>query len=192
MDRDARTGNESFSTEAQTLGELKNVFRVLADPRNKLRPDALRLRAKISLEWGRQAAKGKWFSWPATDAQPSDQKLGDVDWPQDGMLSYLGYHVGEKQPTPSEIRRRILEYAFDCDLPPINGLTYFEAWGEPRSDKRLHKLANTLAAFTRNAKRKDASYAKAVNDWESDLRFLHKKYYVGLFQFEWPDSSPLH
>ena len=190
MGHDSRTGDESLSTKTQLLGQLKNVFRILADPGNKLQPDALKLREQISLEWGRQAAKGRWFSWPATDAQPSNQKLGDVDWPQEGMLSYLGYHVGETQPTPSEVRRRILEYAFECDLPPINGLAYFEAWGEPRSTKRLNKLANTLAAFTRNAKRKDASTAKAINDWESDLCFLHKKYYTDLFHFGWPDTSP--
>ena len=191
MEYDSPTGNESFSSEAQTLGQLKNVFRVLADPTNKLEKDALKLREKISLEWARRSAKGTWFSWPATDTQPSDQKLGDVDWPQEGMLSYLGYHVGEKQPTPRKIRQRILEYAFECDLPPINGLAYFAAWGEPKTANRLYKLANTLAAFTRNAKRKDASTSKAVNDWKSDLHFLHKKYYVDLFQFEWPDTSHL-
>ena len=171
------------------LGELRNVFRVLADPTNKLRQDALKLRDKVSVEWAHRAAKGNWFAWPATDARPGDQKLRDVDWYDQGMLGYLGYHVGETQPTPSRVRSHILEYAFECHLPPINGLAYYEAWGGPRSAKRLYKLANTLAAFTRNAKRKDSDSSKAVNDWESDLRFLYKKYYVDLFQFEWPDTS---
>jgi hypothetical protein len=192
MDYDSQTRNKAFSTEEQMRGELTNVFLVLADPTNKRGQEALRLRESISLEWARRAAKGKWFSWPATEAKPGDQKLRDVDWPQEGMLGYLGYHVGEKQPTAREVRRRILEYAFECVLPPINGLTYFEAWGERSTAKRLYKLANTLAAFTRNAKRKDASSAKAVNDWESDLRFLRKKYYVDVFQFDWPDTFHLN
>jgi drug/metabolite transporter (DMT)-like permease len=43
---------------------------------------------------------------------------------------------------------------------------------------------STLAAFIRNAKRHDAvSYATAIDDWESDLAFLHEKYYIHYFNF---------
>jgi hypothetical protein len=62
--------------------------------------------------------------------------------------------------------------------------------GVPRTTQRLKKLANTLAALTRNAKRHDApSYAKAIHEWENDLLFLYEKYYIRHFSFEWPSAD---
>jgi len=53
-------------------------------------------------------------------------------------------------------------------------------------------MANTLAALTRNAKRRDTiSYAKAIDDWESDLVLLRDKYYLDFFHFGWPTSHVL-
>jgi hypothetical protein len=66
-------------------------------------------------------------------------------------------------------------------------------WGELQTAQRLRKLADTLAAFTRNAKRQAAvSYAAAIDDWEADLIFLYDRYYVNLFRFEWPATDYLH
>jgi hypothetical protein len=45
-------------------------------------------------------------------------------------------------------------------------------------------MANTLAALTRNARRRDTmSYAKAIDDSESDLALLRDKYYLNFFHF---------
>jgi hypothetical protein len=64
---------------------------------------------------------------------------------------------------------------------------------EPRTAQRLYKLANTLAALIRNAKRRDAvSMERAINDWERDLLFLYAKYYVDFFHFGWPATSLQH
>ena len=53
-------------------------------------------------------------------------------------------------------------------------------------------MANTLAALTRNAKRRDTmSYAKAIDDWESDLALLRDKYYLDFFHFGWPATRVL-
>ena len=109
------------------------------------------------------------------------------------MLSFLGYHVGETQPTPRDIRWCILEYAFEYHLPPLNDLDYFLKWGSPRTPQRLYRLANTLAAFTRNAKRREGmSFTSAIEDWESDLVLLREKYYLNFFRFGWPATDPLH
>jgi hypothetical protein len=63
--------------------------------------------------------------------------------------------------------------------------------GANQTARRLHKLANTLAALTRNAKRRDTvSLSKAVDDWERDLAFLHDRYYVNFFRFGWPETHP--
>ena len=105
------------------------------------------------------------------------------------MLSFLGYHVGETQPTPQNIRSCILDYVFECHLPPLDSHTYYLEWGTPHTAQRLEKLANTLAALTRNAKRRDAmSYKKAINDWEGDLAVLRERYYLNVFHFGWPET----
>jgi hypothetical protein len=111
---------------------------------------------------------------------------------EQGMLGFLGYHVGETQPTAPDIRRCILDFVFDSHLPPLNGRAYHAQWGKPSTAQRLHKLANALAAFARNARRQDrAEMACAIRDWEEDLSFLHRRYYVNVFHFEWPDTAAL-
>jgi hypothetical protein len=109
------------------------------------------------------------------------------------MLGFLGYHVGEMQPTSPPVRWRVLEYAFECHLPPLNGPAYYSEWGEPGTPRRLAKLANVLASLTRNAKRRDTvCFASAIKDWEGDLVLLHQRYYVHLFHFGWPATDTLH
>jgi hypothetical protein len=175
------------------VARLSNVFRVLSKPEHALRGDAVRLRQEISSSWSRKADHGDWFAWPKTIALPGTVRLTSVDWRPYGMLSYLGYHVGETRPTAPGIRQCILEYVFECHLPPLDGPSYYSEWGRPLTAHRLKKLANTLAALTRNTKRKNSmSYAKAIDDWEGDLEFLHDKYYRAFFHFGWPVTTSLH
>jgi hypothetical protein len=171
---------------------LLNVFRILAKPGDERREQALQVRQQVSSAFRNLVQQGTWFAWPTTVAPPSVRKLRGVSWRQDGMLSFLGYHVGKTLPTPEDIRQYILEYAFECNLPPLNDLNYYLEWGEPRTAQRLKKLADTLAALTRNAKRHDPEiYTKAINDWERDLGFLRERYYVG-FYFGWPTDGSFH
>ena len=106
------------------------------------------------------------------------------------MLRHIGYRVGETQPMRRETREPLLEFVFECHLPPVGDRTYYFEWGKPLSAQRLGKLANTLAALTRNAKRRDASLAGAIRDWENDLSFLYRRYYLAFFQFGWPGTEP--
>jgi hypothetical protein len=107
------------------------------------------------------------------------------------MLSYLGYHVGETQPTSQELRWHILVYAFECHLPPLHDRLYYSEWGQPKTSQRLSKVANTLAALTRNAKRRTAvSFGRAIDDWEHDMGPLRDRYYVEFFRFGWPETCP--
>jgi hypothetical protein len=106
------------------------------------------------------------------------------------MLSLLGYHVGETLSLHPSIRESILEYAFEHHLPPVGDVAYFDEWDEPRSARRLQKLANTLASLARNAKRRDPlTLSRAISEWEQDLMFLYEKYYVRLFHFGWPATE---
>ena len=68
---------------------------------------------------------------------------------------------------------------------PIN-----ESGGAPGTAERLEKLADTLASFARNAKRRATrSYAKAIDDWEGDLALLHEEYYGNMFHFWWASTD---
>ena len=59
-----------------------------------------------------------------------------------------------------------------------------------RAAARLKKMAETIAALARNAKRRNnASLDQAIRDWEHDLSFLYHTYYVGHFGFGWPSTS---
>jgi hypothetical protein len=175
------------------LGRLQNVFQKLAVPDHALRDQAVSVRDEISLEWCRRAEQSEWFDWPSTAVArgPTSGRLSGSDWRPQGMLSLLGYHVGETLPLHPSIRERILEYAFEHHLPPVGDVAYFREWGEPQSAHRLQKLANTLAALARNAKRRDtAILARAINEWEQDLIYLYEQYYVRLFHFGWPVTEP--
>ena len=58
------------------------------------------------------------------------------------------------------------------------------------SAQRLRKLAETIAALTRNAKRRrDSIMATAIEHWEQDLEFLYYEFYVEKFYFGWPTTD---
>lgn len=54
---------------------------------------------------------------------------------------------------------------------------------------RLKKLANCIATFARNAKRRrNASMELAIAEWEEDLAYLKNKYYRPADGYSWPDT----
>lgn len=129
-----------------------------------------------------------WFSWPKTDVLDgiTQEKIMEIDWKKEGLLSVLGYHVGYNSWLSEKKRQELLSCAFEVPIGHLKkGLD--KEWGAPRSAARLKKIACSIAAFTRNAKRKkNMDYRQAIDEWESDLAYLYKKYYLDYFQFAWP------
>ncbi len=172
-----------------------NAIRYVADDENSEMKDAAKeMLLAIGCEWSQRAEMGigadDYFDWPSTDAPGGTGRLKLYNIQQDGMLSYLGYRVGQTHGVPSNIRRAILNQIFSGHLPPVFPEPYLNEWHAPGSSLRLKKLAETIAALTRNAKhRKDVDMTDAVRAWEQDLRFLYDKYYVGHFRFVWPLTS---
>jgi hypothetical protein len=146
----------------------------------------------IEAEWARRASMAPdhpdYFPWPTTDAPEGDKDVAAGDWPDIGMLSYLGYHVGVTGELSTAQRRRLLAYVFNMRLPPLNGVAYMRSWGSPNTGPRLKKIANSIAASTRSAKRRRSpTHAAAILKWEDDLLYLRKAFYVGRFDsFAWP------
>jgi hypothetical protein len=133
----------------------------------------------------------KIFPWPTTDAPvrvgqgiPEDTFLNP-----EGLLRRYGYKVGLNG-LPENKRRQILDDIFLHSLPSMDNVSYLNEWGQPGTNKRLKKLAESLAAFTRNAKRRNTGdFDKAIQDWEADLAYLKRTYYDDRFNFHWPRTS---
>lgn len=140
-----------------------------------------------------QGARKDGFAWPSTQASPG---VGDLpeerDWPQIGLLAYAGYNVGVNG-KPEQLRRRILAHTFERQiLPKLESQQYILEWGSACSAARLKKMAYSIAAFCKNAKRRnDSTMGTAIQEWEADLAWLKVQYYEGKFDgaFPWPKSS---
>jgi hypothetical protein len=84
-------------------------------------------------------------------------------------------------------RWEILDTVFLRPLLQMDNAAYLSEWGEPKSVKRLQKLAESIAAFTRNAKRRSrGGCSKAIQDWETDLAYLKRTYYNNRHSFQYP------
>jgi|TARA_B100001964_G_C14086837_1_gene532934 hypothetical protein len=137
--------------------------------------------------------KEEFFEWPSTDAPAAKYGFsGDCFWYKHGLLQYVGYKVGNTGRN-TVLRRRILDSVFHNTLPNVNNSSYMREWNKPKSAKRLRKMANAIANFCKNSKRRQqntgVNLSKAIEDWEDDLYYLYVDYYRGRFGFKWPQTT---
>lgn len=173
-----------------------NAARLSMDKRKrgeKSYSDAVFVLKEIEKEWKRRGTKPPnpedFFEWPDSTAVGGDGRLSGSAWVKEGVLSYMGYRVGRTDGLSSDIRRRILELVFEGALPPVFEPAYLREWGKPQSAARLQKMAETLAALSRNAKRKkSAQMRSAIKSWDQDLEFLYQNFYIDRFNFAWPTN----
>ena len=133
-----------------------------------------------------------WRGWVTTQILPnrrtaSSDSMGNTSWNKESPLRALGYKVGD-QGEPDDERQRILTQAFQGKLPIVGDNAYMATWGEPCSPQRLKKIADAIASFCRNMKKKQNPSEQAIEDWEQDLRWLYDTFYHGRFRFSWPDT----
>ena len=173
----------------------RNSLAILVDPEKAhLQQAARRILDAISAEWERRRLNpinaDDYFKWPSTEADGGDGGLMAQQWPATGLLKFMGYVVGRTDGEPREVREAILAEIFSGQLPLIVSAAYMNEWGSPKSAQRLRKMAETIAALTRNAKRRrDSVMDDAIRDWESDLQMLYERYYIGHFHFAWPATA---
>jgi hypothetical protein len=128
---------------------------------------------------------GDFFRWPSTAAKKGDGQLY-FEADEFGVLAQAGYRVGVTRGEPEAARWRTLARLFQDEIAPaLSG----GEWGSRGSARRLKKLAYTIAALTRNAKRRGLPMERAVAEWETDLEYLHGRFYVGRFDFPWPNIT---
>ena len=154
------------------------------------RRSAAALLEAVQTEWSRrqgQPLSADAFRWPTTDVFDGDRGLELGEVPSVGMLSLLGYHVGQTNGVSPAMRRAILDRIFSGGLPPVLPSAQLAEWDLPLASGRLKKMADCLASFCRLAKRQDGRQMHdAIADWEADLAYLYDRYYVGRFHFGWP------
>lgn len=95
-----------------------------------------------------------------------------VEMPDVGMLSTIGYRVGnggEREPS----RRKLLDYVMTAELPLVASVAYTRQWGEPRSSTRLWKLLRTLEGLAAGAEGRP-SQALACTHWLEDRDYVHR------------------
>ncbi|MEO8421061.1 MAG: hypothetical protein ABI457_07700 [Hyphomicrobium sp.] len=192
IDDDRTIQSVPKKTSSELAGVWRNALSLLGGPfKDK---DLLRLIAAIEREWKRRRleyAPDDYFKWPTTDAPGGGSGLSTEGWLTDGLLAFLGYHVGLTDGLEPTLRRSLLSRVFWAELPPVHSTAYMAQWAAPQSGFRLRKMAASIAAFARNAKRRhNPSPDQAIADWENDLKFLFDEFYVNHFRFHfvWPTT----
>jgi len=105
--------------------------------------------------------------------------------PLEGVLQASGYCVGWSGLGAAD-RRRALRTVIEEVLPPGFQASYADQWGPPLTPKRLLKTADTLAALSRNAQRRNANMERAISHWEGDLAWLRLEYPELAQAVAWP------
>jgi hypothetical protein len=175
------------------LQTWKNALRSMSQTRTTLELSKIaNIIDLIEREWSSRSCVpvDSKFNWPTTNAPKAVRSIGGLDSEQEGMLSFLEYHVGQLGGLSSFERKAILDRVFEGRLPKVFVDSYMAEWSEPKSAKRLQKMAECIAAFARNAKRrKDDRMDQAIREWENDLEYLYNKFYVDYFRFAWPTTA---
>ncbi|MEQ8460192.1 MAG: hypothetical protein RLO52_34165 [Sandaracinaceae bacterium] len=141
------------------------------------------------------------WEWPKPfeELAAPDGKLPQ-ELPKVGVLKLSGYSVGRTGIASAQHRSRILAAVFELELPgswkQIVGADNYASWGTPRSGRRLYKLAYSLAAFIKRARRRENASGVDLTTpkrrWGDDLQFLYSTYYepaMASTAFAWPDVS---
>jgi hypothetical protein len=104
-------------------------------------------------------------------------EFGTQSSPNPGMLSALGYHVGEDG-VETAVRRPILDYLLTQDaLPAIDSLGHMREWGHASEPTRQLKLRWVISNLMHE--KWGFGYDKAVREWRADLAYVAKAAGVG-------------
>lgn len=144
--------------DEELLRLFKNAFDLIEREKNK--DQAKKVLQKIQKEWELRLAR---------------QIAGNYkpDRPKVGVLSSLGYSVGESG-TPTKKRKLLIDYIMNETLPFTGSPAYMAEWGEPASKKRYNKLQTVLSEMIFQNKNK--GWDKALAEWQEDLAYLRDRW----------------
>lgn len=181
---------EDYSNYLIKFDTLKKLHKTSEITLEKLKKIRLEINKEYLEDW--RSVVTKYLKWPTTDAPQSLVDLISDGWVTSGVLSFYSYHVGEEG-EPVHQRKMALNKILSAKLDgKIFNKNYINQWGNCNSIERLMKLATTIAALCRNAKRSKFNYLKATSEWEDDLAYLKEKYFdqqLNLEAKKWPSTK---
>jgi hypothetical protein len=182
---------ELYNHAASQRDNISHLQEVLSELKYRKSKKAVELYKKIAARISYLSAKEvQSFRWPSTAVigdSASALRIAHFDYDQ-GLLKFMGYAVGQKGAYRNR-RQQVLDYVFNEKVPKVQSNEYMAEWGEPKSINRLKKLADSLATFARNARRRRSSdMDHAIAEWEEDLKYLKDTFYTGRFRFDWPEG----
>lgn len=185
---------ESVKTEELFSLYLQAIKRTAKENQNlqiEGKKDIERINKEFLRRFEGSVDENGYFIWPHTKVSLNNsQRSKSIIFDQEsGALSLYGYRVGKTHGEPDNIRRLILDEVFNANIPPVFERSYLSQWGSASTAKRLQKMAQTIASLTRNEKLRGSKYAVAYTQREEDLSYLHRKYYIGQFNFDWPKTT---
>jgi len=131
--------------------------------------------------------------WPSLEiAQNFEFVYTYDDAVKETPLHAIGYRVGVTAGLSSLKRHELLKDVFngvydshsDWD---VESAEYMATWGQPKTRRRLCRMAYHIAAQIANKKRRK-NHEQAVEEWRNDLDWMRKNLYKKSFKFEWPST----
>ena len=92
--------------------------------------------------------------------------------PAEGMMSTMGYRVGDTQGIKQEYRTMIMIEILKGPLPFVESPSYMREWGEDGSLDRYNKLKRFLNGEINSPLQRN-NY-RAISEWKEDLKWLEK------------------
>lgn len=139
------------------------------------------------------------WEWPDVDVSLTSGNGSEIaGLPPAGVLRLAGYKVGKSGLHDGKDRLRILKAVLLFDFPRALCASlpedYLEEWGQPQTSKRLKKMADSLAQWIINGRKKQQNgqdYSTAIMHWRMDLHYLKRRFYDPLREagFTWPDDG---
>ena len=90
--------------------------------------------------------------------------------PAEGMMSTMGYRVGDTQGIKQEYRIMIMIDVLEGPLPFVESPSYMREWGEDGSLHRYNKLKRFLNGEINSPLQKN--HYRAISEWKEDLKWL--------------------
>ena len=147
----------------------EELFILFTNCRNVLEDNAARHRhqtaqeiiTKIETEWDRRIKESESGNYRTTR-------------PTKGMMSRLGYRVGEAGGITESARRKILDFVMTERLPFFHSPMYVREWGEPRTKERFQKLIHFFEGMLNGRYTGDVD--RAMDEWSQDLDYVKRTY----------------
>ena len=109
--------------------------------------------AEIKIEWSKRLEEG-------------DQ----TGYPDDGLMSTMGYRVGDTQGIKAEYRKLIMSEILEGPIPFVNSPAYMREWGSDGSLTRFNKMQRFLNSEINSPLQRN-NY-RAISEWKDDLAWL--------------------